>query len=200
MHTIDLRQADATAVRASVAVVAQVSTGDLGRLTPCAEWDLGTLIAHMTAQHRGFAAAAAGRGADLAVWRPDPPGDDPVRAYEAAASAVIDAFAEVDVPGRPFALPEISPDRTFPGRVAIGFHLVDYVVHGWDVAASLGTGFQLPDGVVRAALPIARAVPDGQSRTVPDAAFAPGRPVPAGAEPLAEILALLGRGPFTPRG
>jgi hypothetical protein len=59
MHTIDLRQADATAVRASVAVVAQVSTGDLGRLTPCAEWDLGTLIAHMTAQHRGFAAAAA---------------------------------------------------------------------------------------------------------------------------------------------
>jgi uncharacterized protein (TIGR03086 family) len=83
--------------------------------------------------------------------------------------------------------------------VAIGFHLVDYVVHGWDVAASLGTGFQLPDGVVLAALPIARAVPDGQSRTVPGAAFAPGRPVPAGVDPLEEILALLGRAPFTPR-
>jgi uncharacterized protein (TIGR03086 family) len=83
--------------------------------------------------------------------------------------------------------------------VAIGFHLVDYVVHGWDVAASVGLGFELPDDVLRAALPIARSVPGGESRTVPGAAFAPGRPVPAGAEPLAEILALLGRGPFTAR-
>ena len=30
----------------------------------------------------------------------------------------------------------------------VGFHLIDYAVHGWDVAASLGSPFTLPDDVV----------------------------------------------------
>ena len=45
------------------------------------------------------------------------------------------------------------------------------------------------------ARPIARAVPDGAARTVPDAAFAPALHVAAGTGALDEILALLGRRP-----
>jgi hypothetical protein len=69
-------------------------------------------------------------------------------------------------------LPEITP-RPIPGRFAIGFHLVDYVVHGWDVARTLGIAYELPPDVLAAALPIAEAVPAGDARLAPGAAFAP---------------------------
>jgi uncharacterized protein (TIGR03086 family) len=196
MHTTlnDLRGFDAIAVRATVDLVAGVRTADLARPTPCAEWDLAALLAHMTAQHRGFAAAAAGAGADLAAWRPVPLGDDPASAYAEAAEAVLAAFAPDDVLARPFVLPEFGADRAFPGRLAVSFHLVDYVVHGWDVAVALGVGFSLPEEVLQATLSVARQVPDDEQRLAPGAAFGPARPVPAGAGALDEIVGLLGRG------
>jgi uncharacterized protein (TIGR03086 family) len=191
MHTNDLRHHDERAVRATMAVVAQISPTDLTLPTPCAEWNLGELLAHMTAQHRGFAAAAAGRGADHDIWQPRPLGDRPIDAYAEAAESVIAAFAAPGVFEREFTMPEISP-RTIPGRMAIGFHLVDYVVHGWDVAHTIGVAYELPDDVLAAATPIAAAVPDDEHRREPGAAFAPRLPDPGGA-PLDRILALLGR-------
>src|ERR1700685_3712749 len=56
----------------------------------------------------------------------------------AAAGGVLAAFAADGVLDRAFTLPEISPERRFPAPQAIGFHFIDYVVHGWDVARSLG--------------------------------------------------------------
>ena len=76
---------------------------------------------------------------------------------------VIDAFADADVLDAPFALPEFGPGAVFPGAMAIGFHYVDYVVHGWDVARTLGRSYELPADVVAAALPLALLVPDGIS-------------------------------------
>jgi uncharacterized protein (TIGR03086 family) len=188
MRTIE--ELDALAVRASVTVVSQARAADLGRATPCSEWDLGALLKHMITQHRGFAAAARGRGADPAVWRPRPLDADFVREYAAAADDVLDAFAKAD---GPFSLPELSTDREFPGRQAMSFHFIDYVAHGWDVAQSLDVTFALPEDVLTAALPIARAVPDGEPRLAPGAAFAPSLPVGPDADPLTQVMALLGR-------
>lgn len=193
MHTIDLRAPHERAVRATVPVVAQIRPSDLSLPTPCAEWDLGQLLAHMTAEHRGFAAAAAGHGGDRDVWRPRPLGDNPAEEYAQAAESVIAAFAGPDVPDREFVLAEVAP-QPIPGRLAISFHLVDYVVHGWDVARTLGIAYELPPDVLAAALPIAESVPDGDFRREPGAAFAPRLPDP-GEDPLDRILALLGRDP-----
>jgi uncharacterized protein (TIGR03086 family) len=191
----DLRSADADAVRAGIAVVSQITSADLGRPTPCADWDLATLLTHMTVQHHGFAAAAAGLGADLAHCAPTPLGPDPVARYTEAAEAVIAAFADPDVLDRPFVLPEFRSEQPFPGHLAIGFHLVDYVVHGWDVARAVGVTYAPTDDVLRLTLPIAQAVPDDNSRREPGAPFAPALPVGPGADPLTEILRLLGRDP-----
>lgn len=50
---------------------------------------------------------------------------------------MLDAFAADGTPEAQFALPEFGEGAMFPGEMAMGFHFVDYVVHGWDVAASL---------------------------------------------------------------
>ena len=77
MTTGDIRDLDARAVRASVDAVEGITAVDLSRPTPCSEWTLGDLLAHMTAQHRGFTAASAGRGADPAVWKAGAPSPRP---------------------------------------------------------------------------------------------------------------------------
>ncbi|GAS99126.1 uncharacterized protein RMCC_6091 [Mycolicibacterium canariasense] len=199
MHTIDdLRPAHRAAVLATIPIVAAVGAEDLHRPTPCAGWDLTDLLAHMTAQHRGFAAAARGNGADPAIWDTTTVRDAVTRApgdtYASAAHDVLEAFTNPDAAHIPFALPEFGPGAEFPGAVAIGFHLIDYVVHGWDVAATLGRDYRLPADVVGAALPLALMVPDGDYRSTPAAPFGPAIAGPATGD-LAQLLRHLGRNP-----
>ncbi|KOV83322.1 hypothetical protein ADL03_20700 [Nocardia sp. NRRL S-836] len=182
------------AVRASVAVVNEVRPSDLTRPTPCDGWTLADLLAHMTAQHRGFAAAARGRGADPAAWEVRPLGPDPAAGHAAAAEDVLAAFAEA-VPE--FDLPEFSPVTRFPAAQAISFHLIDYVVHGWDVARSLGLDHRLEPELAGPALRIALAVPDGDSRLEPGAAFGPALATDD-PDPSHRVLAVLGRSPEWP--
>ncbi|GFE20193.1 TIGR03086 family metal-binding protein [Streptomyces libani] len=190
-----LRRLHAQAVRDSVALIRRVTPDDLSRPTPCSAWTLAELLAHMTAQHHGFAAAALGKGQDLAHWSVRPLGTDPVGLYTAAAEHVIAAFATVEGPDRAFALPEFSTTRTFRAVRAIGFHLIDYVVHSWDVARALGLAYTPDTELLRAALPIARAVPDDDSRLAPGSAFRPGLATDEDADTLERILAALGRSP-----
>ena len=96
---------------------------------------------------------------------------------------MLEAFGADGVLDREFALAEISPVLRFPAAQAISFHFIDYVVHGWDVARSLGVAYQPEPDLLAAALPVALAVPGGQARKRDGAAFDPGsrsRPRPAG--------------------
>ncbi|MDR3662072.1 MAG: TIGR03086 family metal-binding protein [Mycobacterium sp.] len=200
MHMItistDLLSAHRTAIQTSIDVVSTVGSDDLKRATPCAAWDLADLLAHMTVQHRGFAAAARGGGQDLATWDPATVRDtrDPVGDYASAAHDVLDAFAEAD-PQSQFALPELGTE--VPAEMAIGFHLIDYVVHGWDVAATLGAAFTLPDDVIAAALPLAFAVPDGDFRSMANSPFGPAQTGDRATD-FDRLLRHLGRNPQWP--
>jgi uncharacterized protein (TIGR03086 family) len=196
MHTnftIGIVSLDAQAVRASVDLVAQMSAQDLARPTPCADWTLHGLLRHMIAQHHGFATAADGDG-DLARWRIRPLGGDPVAAYGAAAERVLSAFAGDGVLDRDFPLPEIAQGVMFPARQAISFHFVDYVVHSWDVARTLDVPVDLDPTLLDVALNVAAAVPGGDARLAPGAAFAPSVAW-SGESRLDQIVAILGRSP-----
>ena len=189
---------------ASVDVVSAVTPDDLSRATPCDGWNLADLLTHMTVQHRGFAAAARGHGAVQAVWQTGGVGADvaadPAGTYAAAAADVIDAFAGAGVLAAPFVLPELGGDAPFPGEMAIGFHYIDYVVHGWDVARSLGRPYELPADVLAAAVPLALFVPDGDFRAIDNAPFGPAVPSSEPTDDLDRILTHLGRSPqWAPR-
>jgi uncharacterized protein (TIGR03086 family) len=191
-----IRDLDRVAVLAAAEVACRIRPADLDRATPCDGWTLADLLAHLSVQHRGFAAAARGEGGDLAVWVPRPPAPDPVADFLAATAEVLTTFGADGVGVAPFRLPEISTTMEFPAIQAMRFHFIDYVVHAWDLARSTGTGtgLDLDQPVLAAAWEVAQQVPD-TSRGRPDSPFAPKVAVPPGAPLLDQIVATLGRAP-----
>ncbi len=171
-HALDLATVQVEAVRAE----------DLDRPTPCAAWDLAALLAHMTGQNHGFADALRG-GTDPAAYAPTTGwGDSVADLLDAVAHPRTDAVL----------LAEISTTLRFPVATVVGFHLLDTVVHTWDVATALGRPWRPDPTLAAAVLEQARLVPAGDARTAPGAAFAPVL-TPADDDPWSTALALLGR-------
>ena len=195
MNILDL---DAAAVAASVDVVNRVDHAQLDRPTPCGEWDLRALLAHMTVQHHGFAAAAEGRGGDPSEWvLPVEPSIDPVAVYRRAAARVTDAFACTDLDDGRFELHEFGVDAVFPATTAIGFHFIDYVIHAWDVGAAIGVDVAPSAELLPTALAITARVPTGDARTRPGAPFGPVvTDPPAEDGSWEQMLLMLGRSPL----
>ncbi|POM27402.1 hypothetical protein BTM25_18160 [Actinomadura rubteroloni] len=196
-----LRSLDRRVLERSRDLVATVTDADLARPTPCAGWTLRDLLSHMAGQHVGFATAAEGETADASGWRDADLGPDAASAravYSASAARVTAAF-ERDMPERGLWLPEIRTDAFFPPAVALGFHLVDYVVHNWDVARTLGLASPDDEESAAAALEVALRVPDGPEFRGPGKAFAAVLPAPDGGSTLDRVLTVLGRSPdWTP--
>jgi uncharacterized protein (TIGR03086 family) len=183
----------------AVAVVARVTPDRLDLPTPCAGWDLAALLSHMTAQNDGFAAAAGGLPADPAVWADDAPSAairrDPAGAFAASAARVRQAF---DDPARA-ALMDIHGYGRLPARTAVGMHLIDYLVHAWDVARALGEDWPIDADAAEQVLRIAAGWPAGSPVIWgPGAPFAPPVAVPPQAPAGDRVLGLLGRSPRWP--
>ena len=195
---MDIQELDRRAVELSKSLVAAVTPRQLSLPTPCAEWDLAALLAHMTVQHHGFARAVAGERTEVADWRPVSIADDPVGQYQKAADRVIASFTADGALTRTAYLPEIRGGISVPGRTAISFHFIDYVVHGWDVAATLGLPFDVADDVLDASLAVAAQVPDDTASRRPGMAFGQKLPEPSNATKLDRVLTMLGRSPMWP--
>jgi len=184
----------------SVETVQLVEDDDWERPTPCDGWSLRDLVVHMIADNRGFAAAARGEGADRAAWDPVAPEEPLQQAYRSSAEAVVAAFNAPSL-AESFWLPRIDDSVTFPAARAIGFHLLDYAIHSWDVGVSLGKGVVFPDDLVAAVAEVAhRHVPNGPRRLRPGAGFRPAVRARSDAPPQEELLAFLGRAPAWPNG
>jgi uncharacterized protein (TIGR03086 family) len=160
--------------------LAQVRGVHLSRPTPCSEWRLRDLLAHMEDSLDAFTEAADGE-VDV---RPVRPGAGRIPAIQDKACALLGAWSGP----RPGDV--LVGDLDLPSPLLVATAALEVTVHGWDVGQATGRGGPIPAGLAEALLPVARLTVTEGDR---DVRFAPARPVPADASADVRLLALLGR-------
>ncbi|CAM04190.1 uncharacterized protein (TIGR03086 family) [Saccharopolyspora erythraea NRRL 2338] len=190
---MDLRASNRRALALVSELIAALRPEQLGLPTPCSAWTVGDLLRHMISQNKRFAAAARGEDADAACPLDGGElGDDPAATYRDSADLAVAAYLVEDIAGRRMVLEELP--GPLPALVAISFHFTDSLVHGWDVARSIGVPFQPPDELSGAALGIGSRIPDGARG--PGGAFGPAVEPVSSAGDFDRLLCLVGRDPY----
>ena len=178
---------DLTVLRTAFArlrsLAATVGPDDLGRPTPCADWDVRALLDHVVAGQGGLVAVLRGDDPDWSDG--DRLGDDPARAVDRALDAALTAFSA------PGATEQTS--EKLPGLRIADFAAADAVVHGWDLATALGQPLDLPDDVVRVVHDRWSGGAAETGRTY--GAFGPEVPVAADRPLTDRLVGVLGRDP-----
>lgn len=187
---VDVRDLDRRALAATGEVIAAVTSADLDRPTPCTRWPLTALLEHLVNENRGYAASTMGAPAIVSIWYSGNLQPDPHSAFQDSAAWVTDAFTAPGVLESRFEVREFG---YFPAPAAIGMHFVDILVHGWDVAASIGAPYRPDDDLASNALAIAAEWPRTDQRR---SEFARRVKVPTDASDFARLLGLLGRSPW----
>ena len=161
----------------------------LGRPTPCAGWDLRTLLAHMEDALDAFTEAASGRVEIV----PTVAGGTRVEALRDKACALLTAW-------RAAARAEQVRvgDLGLDAPVLVATAALEITLHGWDVSQATGRRTPIPDDLARGLLALAAALIDPADRT---SRFGPPRPVAALAPYGERLVAWSGRtGPVRTTG
>jgi uncharacterized protein (TIGR03086 family) len=163
-----------------------VTPGAMTRATPCADWDLRALLAHLgdsvEALHE---AVAAGRVGLHAV--PADPAADPVAAVRDRARRLLGACTATD--GHDLVAVAGAP---VTAGVVAGAGAVEVAVHGWDVARACGCRRPIPSDLGARLLELAPLFVGGADRP---GRFAPPVDLPPLAGPGDRLVAFLGRRP-----
>jgi uncharacterized protein (TIGR03086 family) len=184
----DPRSLHRLALDAACQLVERVGTDDLGLATPCGEWTLGDLLAHMIGQHRGFALAVSDHDAPKSAYEPVTFDSS---SWTASVSELLAAFDHA-VLDDTAVLIEIRPNP-LPISWIVSAQTLDTAVHTWDIAQSLGQWFEPSAEITAAVADLAATIPDGEGRERSDAAF--GHAMPADGTVWERTLAYLGRAP-----
>ena len=181
----------AGAISYALSACVQVAPGEMTLPTPCADWDLAALLAHLAASMADLEAAIRTGHLDLdpgqaAAQDVD---DDPVEVLrDRAANLLFACYAHhsrdrfVLVGGLPLPAGIVA----CPGAVEIA-------VHGWDVSAARGRGSPIPPALATRMLRLSPLLVTGR-----EGLFAAPVRVPAQASPGDQLVAYLGRSPVAP--
>jgi uncharacterized protein (TIGR03086 family) len=159
--------------------------------TPCADWDLRTLLDHVS---DSMAALREAMTTSAVAARPRVPFDPaltsagPVARLRCQAASLLDASLIPCPPGRPVAI----GDLVLAPRLVTVTGSLEIAVHGWDIHAACGARRPVPSRLASVLLPIAPLLIPVAAR---DGLFgSPIRP-PARACPGDQLIAFLGREP-----
>ena len=155
--------------------------------TPCAGWDLGLLLHHVSDSigvlHQAITAGYIGPPAG-----DDGPEPDPVSGLHRQAGRLLAACA----PDGPADHLVAIGDRELAGRMVVAAGAIEITVHGWDIAVACGSYRPVPPGLAAVLLPIAPLFITPGCRA---GLFADPVPVPGRACPGDQLVAFLGRHP-----
>lgn len=154
-------------------LVDAVTPEDLDRDTPCADYDVRTLLGHLVAvERRVVHIAQGGHPYEVPSLVTDVPDDGWAQAWKDARVDLEAAMADDDVLVRTFH----HPAGDFPGFQAVFAYVSEVAVHGWDLAMALGRRGDLDDSLAAATLDPVRGFLPAEPR---------GGPVPFG--PVVEV-------------
>jgi uncharacterized protein (TIGR03086 family) len=185
---MDVRALDRRALDATGSIIAGLTDDQLDAATPCTEWTVRDVIEHMVGNAIHYTAAITGSAA--------PAIDGDVRErFRTTGERLTAAFASDTALELPIRLGKFG---TFNGKIALGIHFVDVLVHGWDLGKAIGKPVDLDEELAIPALKIAEFIPDTPQVRGPGGAFAPRRPVADEAPAGIRLVAVSGRSPSWP--
>jgi uncharacterized protein (TIGR03086 family) len=163
-----------------------VQEADMGRPTPCSEFDVAALRDHIVGWSQQFAAGSAERTVDL-----DPSsyraGDDAPEVFRDAASEMVQGWRDHGLDREV----RLSAGAS-PGPMVFNMTMMEYLTHGWDLATA--TGQPVPFTEDEAADALARAEATLRDEYRGDV-FAPRVEVPADAPAIDRFVGFMGRDP-----
>ena len=173
------------ALQQTGAIIARIQPHQAHLPTPCTAWDVRVLVNHTVHDLDLFASSL--NGVERSAPDVDLIGTSWTDAYTAAANALLTAWRQRDM------------DSTLhlrigdvPATWAVGQHLANMAVHGWDLARATGQSTDLDPEVGQAALDWARENLKPQFR---GEAFGPEVSVPVDAPLYDRLAAFFGRDP-----
>jgi uncharacterized protein (TIGR03086 family) len=155
--------------------------------TPCADWDVRTLVRHLV--YENLWTTALMRGATLQEvgdrFDGDLLGDDPKGAWTEAMHDALAAVEEVDLSRKV----HLSRGLTPAGRYA--FELFsDHLIHGWDLARAIGAEERLDEDMVQVLYENLKPFEEGLKAS---GMYGPKVEPPEGADLQTKLLAVTGR-------
>ncbi|MGW0841723.1 TIGR03086 family metal-binding protein [Streptomyces sp. NPDC002787] len=163
-------------------LVLAVEPGQFDRPTPCADWNVRTLLDHLVWENLLWAGLAD--GTPRADFTADHIGDDHIAAFRTASRAARTAFARPGMLERRYG--------PAPGRRLVEQLVIEMLVHGWDLAKATGHPYDTVHHLAEPALSVVREIYADLPRP-PAGSFAPPRLAPENATPLDRLAAYLGR-------
>ena len=186
----------ASAIRYALGACAQVAPGEMALPTPCQEWDLAALLAHLAASMADVESAIRTGCLDLDPVDPSVPGlrkgplpGNPVEVLQDRAANLLVACYDHHGPER---LVLVGGLPLAAGIIACT-GAVEIAVHGWDVSAARCRGAPIPPALATRMLRLCPLLVTGR-----EGLFGAPVPVPAQASPGDRLVAYLGRVPTSP--
>jgi uncharacterized protein (TIGR03086 family) len=176
-------------VTSAAATMVEVVRGvdDLDAPTPCAEFDVRALVAHLLTW--GPSLAGAGRGESVPPLEDVRVGDDWAERVEERVADVAAAWADDSAWE---GTTHMGGPTEMPADLIGGMVLAELLVHGWDLGRASGQRPEWDDDVLEFALDeVAKTADQGRAMGVYGAEVV----VPDGASTLDRVLGLTGRDP-----
>lgn len=187
----------AGAISYALSVCAMVAPWEMSLPTPCTEWDLSTLLGHLSESMADLEAGIRTGRLDLDPKDPKDPRDprepghspDPVEVLRDRAAELLCAAYGYGGPGRFVAVGGLP----VPAGLVACTGAIEIAVHGWDVSAARGHGSPIPLALATRMLGLCPLLVTGR-----EGLFAGPVGVPAQASPCDRLVGYLGRAPRSP--
>jgi uncharacterized protein (TIGR03086 family) len=177
------------AVRYALAGAGPVTPQLLPLATPCAGWDLRTLLSHVTDSLDVLSGAVrAGYVGPGPAPGTGEPGPDPAGGLRCRATRLLAACTNAGPGERLVAI----ADRELTVNMVALAGALEIAVHGWDISVTCGARLPVPPGLAATLLPIAPLLITPSTRP---GLFADPVWVPGPASPGDRLVAFLGRQP-----